>query len=54
MKAKQQYNILKKSGDLLEFYPELTGIWKEDEKQWNEIYNTIINGIVDFEVEEDE
>lgn len=47
MDAKTQYSILKKSGDLLEFYPELTGVWAEDKKAFTQIYELTINGIID-------
>lgn len=38
MNAKKQYNILLKSGILLEMYETLTGNWLEDKHEFEKIY----------------
>lgn len=48
MECKKEYETLIKSGMAWEFYPWLTGIWKEDNKQFiNEISNRVKNIIKD-------
>lgn len=37
-KIKNSYMIMLKSGILLEYYPELTGDWDEDQDFWYEEY----------------
>ena len=52
--AKAQYNMLKKSGDLLDLYPELSGeSWAKDKKDFTEIYTLTMNGVIDMEVDYD-
>ena len=42
MECKQEYEALLKSGMAWEFYPWLTGIWKEDKEQFiNELSNKV-------------
>lgn len=36
--AKKQYNMLLKSGLLLELYPEMSGEWIEDKQEFERIY----------------
>jgi hypothetical protein len=38
--AKSIYDSLLKSGDLLDFYPNLTGVWLEDKKEFIIQYNS--------------
>lgn len=55
--AKQQYNMLRKAGDLLDLYPELTGeSWGKDKVLFMDIYLATMNGIIDIDLnfEEDE
>ena len=54
MTPQKQYNILKKSGDLEELYPELVGNWDEDEEQFTEIYNTMMDGVKNLDINYDE
>lgn len=42
IECKQEYESLLKSGMAWEFYPWLTGIWKEDKEQFiNELSNKV-------------
>lgn len=42
IECKQEYEALLKSGMAWEFYPWLTGIWKEDKEQFiNELSNKV-------------
>lgn len=42
IECKQEYDALLKSGMAWEFYPWLTGIWKEDKEQFiNELSNKV-------------
>ena len=45
-KAKQTYNVLLKSGDLLELFPDLCGLWSKDKEEFLEMFelNTDIIG----------
>lgn len=48
MECKQEYEALLKSGMAWEFYPWLTGIWKEDKEQFiNELSNKVKNVVKD-------
>mgnify|MGYP003522259078 FL=1 len=38
---KEEYNELLTSGMFWEFYPELTGIWIDDEPKWKIIYKQL-------------
>lgn len=38
--ARSIYDSLLKSGDLFDFYPNLTGVWIEDKKEFIKQYNT--------------
>ena len=41
MKEREEYEQLLKSGMFWEFYPELSGEWKNDRLQWLEIQGVI-------------
>jgi len=41
MKAQEEYKSLLNSGMFWEFYPELTGEWGKDKKQWAEIFKEL-------------
>lgn len=48
MECKKEYEALLKSGMAWEFYPWLTGIWKEDKEQFiNELSNKVKNVVKD-------
>ena len=48
IECKQEYEALLKSGMAWEFYPLLTGIWKEDKERFiNEIGNKVKNVVKD-------
>lgn len=48
IECKQEYEALLKSGMAWEFYPWLTGIWKEDKEQFiNELGNKVKNVVKD-------
>jgi hypothetical protein len=49
MDARRQYNILLKSGDLLELYPELTGKWSKDKEVFTELFETMTRGVIDLD-----
>lgn len=52
MECKQEYEALLKSGMAWEFYPWLTGIWKEDKEQFiNELSNKVKNVVKDADTE---
>jgi hypothetical protein len=52
MECKQEYESLLKSGMAWEFYPWLTGIWKEDKEQFiNELSNKVKNVVKDADTE---
>jgi len=38
MKVKEQYDDLLNSGDLLEMFPHLSGIWTKDKLEFIKIY----------------
>jgi hypothetical protein len=38
IKAKETYNNLLKSGDLLDMFPMLEGVWQEDKEIFLEMY----------------
>jgi hypothetical protein len=37
-KAKIEYCAMLKSGFFGEFFPQLSGVWEKDEKEWMEVY----------------
>lgn len=41
-KSEIEYNQLLKSGMFYEFYPQLTGIYEQDKKEWEKIYKDLI------------
>ena len=48
IECKNEYESLLKSGMAWEFYPWLTGIWKEDKEQFiNELCNKVKNVVKD-------
>ena len=47
MKAKQEYDVLVESGELLELYPELSGSWRKDKKSFTEIWEKNLEAIND-------
>lgn len=52
IECKQEYEALLKSGMAWEFYPWLTGIWKEDKEQFiNELGNKVKNVVKDADTE---
>lgn len=52
IECKQEYEALLKSGMAWEFYPWLTGIWKEDKEQFiNELSNKVKNVVKDADTE---
>jgi hypothetical protein len=53
IECKKEYEALLKSGMAWEFYPWLTGIWKEDKEQFiNEIGNKVRSIINDVHTED--
>jgi hypothetical protein len=45
------YEDLYSSGDLLDMFPTLTGNWKEDKKDFKELYNQVNNSFgTDFNI----
>jgi hypothetical protein len=53
MSAKSQYNILLKSGLLLELYDTLSGVWSEDKHEFERIYEAEEFYSNNIEIEED-
>jgi hypothetical protein len=53
MSAKSQYNILLKSGLLLELYDNLSGVWSEDKHEFERIYEAEEFYSNNIEIEED-
>lgn len=52
IECKQEYEALLKSGMAWEFYPWMTGIWKEDKEQFiNELGNKVKNVVKDADTE---
>ena len=52
MECKKEYESLLKSGMAWEFYPWLTGIWKDDKEQFiNELGNKVKNVVKDADTE---
>lgn len=52
IECKQEYETLIKSGMCWEFYPWLTGIWKEDKEQFiEELSNKVKNVVKDADTE---
>ena len=52
IECKQEYEALLKSGMAWEFYPWLTGIWKEDKEQFiNELGNKVKDVVKDADTE---
>lgn len=54
MKAKKEYDVLLENGELLEMYPELSGSWKEDKKNFIVIWEQNIEAIKNIDVNFDE
>ena len=53
IECKKEYEALLKSGMAWEFYPWLTGIWKDDKEQFiNEIGNKVRSIIKDVHTED--
>ena len=50
MSAIKQYEFLLESGDLLELYPGLSGIWKDDKDKFTKLYNLNIEAIKELEI----
>jgi len=45
------YEDLSSSGDLLDMFPTLTGNWKEDKRDFKELYNQVSNSFgTDFNI----
>lgn len=52
IECKNEYESLLKSGMAWEFYPWLTGIWKDDKEQFiNELGNKVKNVVKDADTE---
>jgi hypothetical protein len=52
IECKQEYEALIKSGMAWEFYPWLTGIWKEDKEQFiKELSNKVKDVVKDADTE---
>jgi hypothetical protein len=52
IECKQEYEALIKSGMAWEFYPWLTGIWKEDKEQFiEELSNKVKDVVKDADTE---
>ena len=54
MTAKNEYNVLLESGELLEMYPELSGSWSKDKNKFTLIWEQNIEAIKDIDVNFDE
>ena len=54
MKAKQEYQNLLRSGDLEILYPDLTGEWKKDQKEFTRLYDLNNEALKDIVVEIDD
>ena len=39
--SKREYERLLKSGMFWEFYPQLTGIWRKDKKEWSKTFKKL-------------
>lgn len=53
MKASKEYNILLESGELLELYPELSGIWSKDNKKFTHMWEQNQDILMDLEIDFD-
>lgn len=56
VKAKKEYDMLLKSGDLFEMFPDFTGSWKEDKEEflvfWSLNQKVLEDTTLDIEIEE--
>lgn len=54
MKVKREYQALLDSGELQEMFPELSGVWKKDEKIFTALWENNQSAIKDIDVNFDE
>jgi len=54
VKVKREYNVLLESGELLEMYPDLSGSWTKDKKEFTKFWEENVRAIKDIEIEFDE
>lgn len=50
MRVKKEYNILLENGELLELYPELSGSWLKDKKDFTIIWEQNTKAIKDIDI----
>lgn len=48
--VKQEYDALKKSGDLLDMFPDLTGSWSKDKKEFTNYWESNQQILSDMDV----
>ena len=57
MQIKNEYDVLLRSGDLMEMYPGLQGSWQKDKKAftqlWEQNRDALLGIEVDLETDED-
>ena len=54
MGAKEEYDSLLDSGELLEFHPELSGSWSKDKNKFTAIWEQNIDAINNVDLDFDE
>lgn len=54
--AKREYKLLQEAGELLDLFPDFTGQWSKDKKEfirYQEMNEEVLNNLdIDFELEE--
>lgn len=50
MKVKREYDVLLDSGELMEMYPGLSGLWKKDRDKFTRIWEQNIEAIRKIDV----
>ena len=54
MRAKKEYEVLLNNGELLEMYPELSGVWSKDKKRFTKIWEQNVEAIKNIDINFDE
>lgn len=54
MESRAEYNNLLDAGELLEMYPELSGVWQEDKNRFLEIWEQNAEAIKHIDVDYNE
>lgn len=54
MKASKEYNLLLESGELLELYPELSGVWEKDKKRFIYMWEQNQELFMDLDIDYDD